>query len=452
MLFDYSRCMGDGRVAKIVSGLEHTHHLGNAAGSDGTSPTPGEIADQIKRIAQSDRFRNSGPITKMLLFLGEQTRKGDGLPVKEYQIATEALDRGPDFDPRVDSTVRTLATRLRDRLDSYYGRGGLADRVIIDLPKGSYVLTASYREPVVSPTPLATAAPTSPAVPSPENPPPAPRRIFPVGQLLRNGVALFVVAVSAFLLGRASRPSPSKDVPTTAESFWACALGNQPSLIIYSNPVFSGVLEDSIRLESSSKPDSKATINIFSGTGEVEAVQLLTQQLDALGDASGIQRSGLFGWDEALSHNLIFIGGPAQSTPYEQLPQLEKFALKSRTDPPFLAQGAVRNQRPEGSEPSFYVQTPGVDYGTNGVVYAIVALTPGPSAHHKVLILAGTNTYGTEAAARFVCDPEQLKTLYAKLGIQLNAPVPPFEALLQAEVRGGVPIESSLVAVHKRTL
>jgi len=431
-----------------VSGLEHDHHLGNATSSEVTGPTPEEVADQIKRIAQSDRFRNSGPVTKMLLFLGEQVRKGGGVPVKEYQIATEALDRGPDFDPRIDSTVRTLATRLRDRLDSYYVREGLADRVIIDFPKGSYALSASYR--VTAPLPPALPVrPLSPAVPISENP--LRRKTSHLIQTLWGGIALFVAAVSAFLFGRVVRPSPLGDLPTAAKNFWGSALGNQPSLIIYSNPVFSGILEDSIRLENSSKPDSRPTINIFSGTGEVEAVQLLTHQLDAMGDASSIQRSGLFEWDEALSHNLIFIGGPAQSTPYKQLPQLEKFTLKPRTDPPFLAQGAVRNQLPEGSEPSFYVETPGVDYGTNGVVYAIIALTPGASAEHKVLILAGTNTYGTEAAARFVCNPEQLNTLYAKLGIKLNAPVPPFEALLKAAVRGGVPIESSLVTVHKRS-
>lgn len=295
MLFDYYRGMGDGTVANVVSELERPDHPGNVTGSDGTSPTPREIADQIKRIAQSDRFKNSGPVTKMLLFLGEQTRKGDGVPVKEYQIATEALDRGQDFDPRIDSTVRTLATRLRDRLDSYYVREGLADRVIIDLPKGSYVLSASYRAPSVPPQ-LETDRPGAPVVLHPGNPSSAPVSVFPFGQVARVGVVLLVVAVSAFLLGRINRPNPPKSDPPATENFWAGVLGNQPSLIIYSNPVFSGVLEDSIRLESSSKPDSKATINIFSGTGEVEAVQLLTKQLDALGDASGIQRSGLFAW------------------------------------------------------------------------------------------------------------------------------------------------------------
>src|SRR5450759_2399874 len=46
---------------------------------------------------------------------------------------------GPDYDPRVDSTVRIEAGKLRSRLEEYYRSDGKDDPIVIDLPKGSYV-------------------------------------------------------------------------------------------------------------------------------------------------------------------------------------------------------------------------------------------------------------------------------------------------------------------------
>ena len=47
--------------------------------------------------------------------------------------------RKPDFDPKLDSTVRTEAVRLRARLNKYYSTEGSQDRFVIELPKGGYV-------------------------------------------------------------------------------------------------------------------------------------------------------------------------------------------------------------------------------------------------------------------------------------------------------------------------
>ena len=48
------------------------------------------------------------------------------------------MGRPPDYDPRVDSIVRMEASRLRSRLQEYYANGGVADPVVIALPKGGY--------------------------------------------------------------------------------------------------------------------------------------------------------------------------------------------------------------------------------------------------------------------------------------------------------------------------
>src|SRR5271163_305655 len=50
-----------------------------------------------------------------------------GIPIKEYQIATEVLGRSTDFDPQLDSMVRVQAGRLRVKLTEYYGTDGAGD-------------------------------------------------------------------------------------------------------------------------------------------------------------------------------------------------------------------------------------------------------------------------------------------------------------------------------------
>ena len=65
--------------------------------------------------------------------------------MKEYQIATEVFGRSAGFDPQADSTVRVQAGRLRVKLAEYYATEGIDDPIIVELPKGSYVLSFRTR-------------------------------------------------------------------------------------------------------------------------------------------------------------------------------------------------------------------------------------------------------------------------------------------------------------------
>jgi hypothetical protein len=49
----------------------------------------------------------------VLLFLAKQAVEFPSQTVKEHQIATSALGRSINFDPRIDSMVRVVVTRLR---------------------------------------------------------------------------------------------------------------------------------------------------------------------------------------------------------------------------------------------------------------------------------------------------------------------------------------------------
>jgi hypothetical protein len=82
--------------------------------------------------------------------------------------------------------------------------------------------------------------------------------------------------------------------------------------------------------------------------------------------------------------------------------------------------------------------------------YAVIALYPGVYQPLRVMILAGTTTIGTQAAVEFVCRETEVQKLVARAGVSKTGEVFPFEAVIQVKVSHGVPVASTLVALHRR--
>src|SRR5260370_13340851 len=99
---------------------------------------------EIEKLVASHALRGSESLCKLLRYLGRQALEHPGSAVKEYQIATEVFGRQADFDPQLDSMVRVQAGRLRTKLAEYYNTEGATDRIVVELPKGSYA--AAFHE------------------------------------------------------------------------------------------------------------------------------------------------------------------------------------------------------------------------------------------------------------------------------------------------------------------
>ena len=111
-----------------------------------TLPAPREsILEQLERMLVSDTFAGAERSRVLLKFLVEHVLENQPDRLKEYTIGSEALRRGDSFDPRTDPIVRAEASRLRNRLQQYYATNGVADTVLITLPKGSYVPQFEFR-------------------------------------------------------------------------------------------------------------------------------------------------------------------------------------------------------------------------------------------------------------------------------------------------------------------
>ena len=106
--------------------------------------------DELERVLSSACFARVERTSKLLRFLVERRLEGRESELKESVIGVEVFGRPPDYDPKVDSTVRSEAVRLRARLSKYYSTEGSKDQVVIDLPKGGYV--PSFLQPEAAPS------------------------------------------------------------------------------------------------------------------------------------------------------------------------------------------------------------------------------------------------------------------------------------------------------------
>jgi tetratricopeptide (TPR) repeat protein len=108
--------------------------------------TPEAIQTEVERILASEKFARSKRLRSLLRFTVAQTLQGNADMLKEYVIGTEVLKKPDSYDPRSDSLVRVLASRLRVKLKEYYSDGGSEDPLVIEFPKGKYVPKFQKRE------------------------------------------------------------------------------------------------------------------------------------------------------------------------------------------------------------------------------------------------------------------------------------------------------------------
>jgi hypothetical protein len=154
--------------------------------------------------------------------------------------------------------------------------------------------------------------------------------------------------------------------------------------------------------------------------------------------ARGIQLSDLKSDD-----NFIFLGSP-RSDPWSALFNDEldfRFLFDNATK-----QEIIQNVHPHKGELPAYIPT-AMGWGT-GQSFAIVAFVQNLDQNGQVLLLAGANGEGTEAAGRLVTDPSRLATALQKCGIRSGNPLRHFEILLRLSTMAGSPTTVDVVACH----
>jgi hypothetical protein len=415
-------------------------------------PSERELDDQIERIAAGSGFRSSEILRHLLHYLAKRATEAPIEPVRVKDIATGVFGRSDDFDSQTDSIVRVHTGRLRTRLAEYYSKEGAEDSIVVTIPKGSYSLSAAYRQENPAPS-VATEILEPPDLQ--ESPGQQQQKAAPEGPAGRGGrrrravLALLAVAAAgiAFYAGSLVRRPQVRAVSPALERFWRpFVAGEGTPLVVFSNFQLVGSFEAGLRDADGQAPDGIPVIDTYTSMGEVMGVFEITRMMSLFQKPIRPKRGALLTWDEAKDSNLIFVGGPLAQTPLRDTPIFRDFEFRNHMSGIPGPSGVVVNLHPLPGEAPFYYGPKTRPFQFD---YAVVALAPSINAGRRTLALAGITEYGTQAAAEFVTREQYTSALLARLHVPTVGPVPWFEALLRTTITGGVPTQIDLISVHQ---
>jgi len=106
---------------------------------DGQRFSRSALMEQMERLEESKHFRNSKRYPIFLRFVVEQTLAGKTESLKERTLGVNVFGRPIDYDTNADPIVRVTAGEIRKRIAQYYQEPGHAHELRIDLPLGAYV-------------------------------------------------------------------------------------------------------------------------------------------------------------------------------------------------------------------------------------------------------------------------------------------------------------------------
>jgi hypothetical protein len=298
------------------------------------SPRSQPLMLQIEKITASPILHGSDALCKLLRYLGVAAVEHPAIPIKEYQIATEVFGRSAEFDPKFDSTVRVQTGRLRAKLAEYYSTEGLDDEVVIEIPKGSYLLTFHVRKAgeVVS-----DRVPPTPEHSVPPTPGPGRNRWTTA---ITAGVLVVVAALISGLLHYRTQATDwaqaleadgiqSSDLPTLTHFWKAYTQDAGPPILVYSNAEFIGRPETGMRYLKPGDPQDEI-LDHYTGVGEVMAMRSIDRVFHALHSPLRVKRGRLLTFDDAERSDLIFVGSPSENLTLRDLPIYQDFASAVR--------------------------------------------------------------------------------------------------------------------------
>ncbi len=181
------------------------------------------VLAEAHRLAATPRFRRSEQLRLLLLYLAEHSASSDSDCLSEKAIGEQVFGRR-NFDPRIDTIVRTQARRLRRKLDDHYES---------ETPPGGLRLVLSSHPYELRLAPLE--APVPPAALDTPNTSNTGWRPYLWGALFGAGLCLAV----AIIVSQFQPTSPQTLSPIAAHPFWRPFFrSGQPGAIAVATPLF----------------------------------------------------------------------------------------------------------------------------------------------------------------------------------------------------------------------
>lgn len=330
---------------------------------------------------------------------------GPGAQIKEYTIATEVFGRDGNYDPRIDSTVRVQAGRLRSKVQEYYNGEGKNDPILIDLPKGHYTPVFTYQPAEDAASSLAPSKAVRGAEALKQS---ARQKLLWVVYALGAACLIQAVLVAYFYDASSAQKESTTPALRTGEelqavsSFWGDILRSpEPVLVAFSNTQFLGTAESGMKLlkpldaslqgsgvtaESAVARDSRVITEHYTGVGEVMGVHFLSELFGKAGRPFRVKRSLLLTWDDLKSENFVFLGSPAENLLLRDLPQEQDFVFGLVGKRVSHEAWGILNRKPQpGEEEHYLAKQDGPSRSQISEDYALVSMLNGLDAKHRLL-------------------------------------------------------------------
>jgi len=427
-------------------------------------PTEAEKRALVDRIAASTHFRRSARLRDFLLYVTRQEIRNPSAEVHEQEIGAKVFGRSPQYDRSQDNIVRVNATELRKRIELYFATDGAHEELTVAIPRGSYMPVFTWKAPLpAAETSLATSREA-------DMPPAPPATVLPVAQgavlpppggsarlwkVLSALLCVACLALTAALLIDHKEAAESRSPAVTA--FWSDFTRGARTDIILPDESIS-MMEDILKrpVPISEYLDRSYVAGLASAPvsddRKADIRELLNHNLVTLGSVNAaeaiLRLPGLapnlhltvsrFYPPDAMKHNhAVFIGGK-KSNPWASLfDSAMNFTVDYDAE---RSQAFVTNHHPQPGEQATYT----VSMDRNALVgYSVLAFLPNQSRTGHVMIVAGTDSDATAAAADFVTSEEQISRLESEFHVTR---LPYFEVLLKTSRLSGSSLGSEIVA------
>jgi len=383
------------------------------------SRPPQKHDELLRQVVESDTFRPAPVMRALLLYLWEH----QGQSISEYAIATEALGRAPDFDPKLDSTVRVQVARLRTKLKEFYETAGDAFPLRLTLPLGSHELRCIYQPPPEKAAPSVFES--------------VPRRHLWIG----GAIVVALVILSGALMFqvhrlKASAPAASGPLPRFWQSF---LMPGKSTTIVVPSPlyffwptqkVYVRDLSISEFVDWQNSPTVKGlsekwgapeSAQTYVGAMEMGAGVRLLQYLEQAGQEVRLTESRRFPAESFAAQNTIFLGMPRTAGYLNKMLERTNYYI-AQVEPDI-----VKSRNPRPGEQTEYRE---VAYSTDRRIEpAIIILLPARPEHTRMMLLLGRNLTSITSMLVTLEGLKLLDEQWAKIGSPEA-----FEMVIQAEI------------------
>jgi hypothetical protein len=427
------------------------------------APTVAERRALIDRVAASSQFSRSARLRDFLLYVGRESLKDGVQEIHELEIGVRVFGRSPSYDRSQDNIVRVNATELRRRIDAYFGGEGAAEPLIFSIPRGGYRPVFRWRDSEENATTTVAVPTSSVEVVKPTDfatLKPAGKTQLPVGWIALSLVLAAACGVLSWQNHSLRKKTNTWEQQPLMTAFWTDFARSAPQTDIVLPDASVSMREEMLGTglslndyldrnflreatgEKMSDDRKRALETIFNHNlvtlGDFHAAQ----QVLGLASIVPSMRLTLARFYEAESikrDNVILIGGKKANPWARLLDDKLNFPLEYDND---HSQAYVANRHPAPGEQEVYAPVMERNALT---AYSVIAFLPNPSRTGKMILLAGTDSDATGAAAEFLTSEEGLRSLKQKFHAQKSY----FEVLLKTSRLSGTSFSAEPLAFRE---